>query len=337
MANLDKMMTAQRLARGRRKYIHMGIVKVLCALALVLGPAAVSAQDATKGAALLAEARKALGGEERLLAVKTLDVRGEFKRAAGQNTIEGDVQIRIERPDKLRRDDDTSLPGGGPALIRTEVLNGNAVWDDNTGGQGARGVFGGGGGGRDGGFGRGGGGGGGGRPGGGGNPPGDAQGRGDAAQGRGGRAAPDPAQIEDALRRTRQADLTRLLLIFLVATDAPVTWIGTAEAPDGKADVLEVTPANQPAIRLFLDETSHVPLMMTWQGAAPQGGGRRGGGAGGRGGPATLQMTLAEYKTVNGIRFPHLITRGTSEQTVEEWTIDNYRVNPSFRSDVFTK
>jgi outer membrane lipoprotein-sorting protein len=320
-------MAAQRQARARRNYSHMRTVKLLCALALVLGPAAVSAQDAAKGAALLAEARKALGGEERLQAVKTLDVRGEFKRAAGQNTIEGDLQIRIERPDKLRRDEDTSLPGGGPALIRTEVLNGTTVWDENTGG--GRGAFGGGGG-RDGGFARGGGGGG--RQGGGGNPRGDAgrgdAGRGDAAQGRGGRAALDPAQIEEALRRARQADLTRLLLIFLAATDVPVAWIGTAEAPDGKADVLELAPVNQPAIRLFLDETSHVPLMITWQvagrgrGTAPQ---------------MTQQMTLAEYKTVNGIRFPHLITRGTSEQTVEEWTIENYRVNPSFRADVFTQ
>ena len=320
----------------RRNYTWMRTLKLLCALALVLGPAPVSAQDAAKGAALLAEARKALGGAERLQAVRTLEVRGEFKRAAGQNTVEGDLQIRIERPDKLRRDEDTSLPGGGPALIRTEVLNGTTVWDENTGGRGVFGAGGGGGGGRDGGFGRGGGGGGG-RQGGGDNPRGDAgrgdagrgdAGRGDAAQGRGGRAALDPAQIEEALRRARQADLTRLLLILLAATDVPVAWIGTAEAPDGKADVLELTPANQPAIRLFLDETSHMPLMITWQGA-----GR------GRGGAAQIpqQMTVAEYKTVNGIKFPHLITRGTSEQTVEEWTIENYRVNPSFRADVFTK
>jgi hypothetical protein len=295
------------------------------AFALVLVTGAVSAQDQAKGAALLADARKALGGDDRLQAVKTLDVRGDFKRAAGQNTIEGALQIRLERPDKLRRDEDTSLPGGGPAIVRTEVLNGQTVWDENTGGRG----FGGGGGGfrgggRDGGFGRGGGG-----------QPGGRQG-GDAAQGRGGRAALDPAQIEEALRRARQADLTRLLLVWLLATDAPVTWVGTAEAPDGKADVLEIASPNQPAIRLFLDVSTHTPLMITWQGPAA---GRRGGPstALGAGGPATLQMTLSDYKSVNGIRFPHLITRGTSEQTVEEWIIDSYRVNPSFRSNVFTQ
>jgi hypothetical protein len=77
--------------------------------------------------------------------------------------------------------------------------------------------------------------------------------------------------------------------------------------------------------------------------------GRRG-GRGGRGGdagaappprqgaqPATLQLTLSEYKTVGGIKLPHLITRGVNDMTIEEWTIDRYRINQSFRSDVFAK
>ena len=65
-----------------------------------------TAQDAAKGAALLADARRAIGGAERLAGVKTLDVRGDFKRVARQTTIEGELQVRIERPDKLRRDED---------------------------------------------------------------------------------------------------------------------------------------------------------------------------------------------------------------------------------------
>jgi hypothetical protein len=168
--------------------------------------------------------------------------------------------------------------------------------------------------------------------------------------------------VEEAIRRARQAELTRLRLVWLLSADAAVSWIGTAESPDGKADVLEITPANQPAIRLFLDQSSRLPLMITWQRAAQQlflGRRGRGGdpstrlGGGGPGGSdaargtisaqgagaeqATLRMTLGEYQVVAGILFPRLITRGTSEQTIEEWTVDSYRVNPSFRSDVFTK
>jgi hypothetical protein len=289
----------------------MGRGVVLAALGCVLS-ATVSAQDAAKGAALLAQARQAVGGEDRLAAVKTLDVRGPFKRSAGQSTIEGELQLRLERPDKLRRDEDMSPPGGGPAIVRTEVLNGNEIWEENPAGRGAgRFVM------------RGG---------------GD---RGGAAD----RPSIDPAQIAEVQRRARQADLTRLLVAWLLTADAPVAWVGIAEAPDGRADVLEITPTGQPAMRLFLDEKTHLPLMLTWQGMGPQmfvrgrgdGTGARGPGRGARAAEATLRMTFGDYKTVNGLRFPHLITRGTSEQTVEEWTIDSYRVNPSFRSNVFTK
>jgi hypothetical protein len=298
------------------------------------------AQDAGKGAELLSAARAAVGGEERLRAVKTMDVRGDFKRSAGQVTLEGDLQIRIQFPDKLRRDEDTSLPGGGPSLVRTEVLNGTSVWDDNSAGGGA--IFIGPGGGR-GGFGRDG---------------GRNGGRDAGANGAGGgRPAPDPAQVEEAQRRTRQADLARFALAWLLTAEGQVAWAGTAESPDGKADVLEITGGSLPTTRVFLDQTSHLPLMITWQGAAPQMVfiGRRGRGAAGppegngtapapvppgRGGPppqATLRMTLGEYKAVNGIKLPHLITRGANDMTIEEWTVDSYRINSSFKNDIFVK
>lgn len=304
------------------------VALVMAAAALCAAAPAADAQDAERGAALLAQARNAIGGEARLGAVKTLDVQGDFKRMAGQTTIEGELQVRVERPDKLRRDEDLSLPGGGPAIVRTEVLNGAAVWDENSGGQFFTRL------------GRGDGGGG-----------GDGGGRGSAARGR---AAMDPARLEDAQRRARQAELARFLLIWLLQVDGPVSWVATAESPDGRADVLEIASASGPPVRLFLDQASHMPLMLTWQGNAPQLvlGGRRGarGGRGAPGGdsapgdgppanrpPATLQITLSEYKTVDGLRLPHLVTRGANDTTLEEWTIDRYRINSSFRADVFAR
>ena len=292
------------------------------------------AQDPSKGAALLGEARRALGGDEKLRTIKTLDVRGDFQRSAGQTTIDGELQVRLETPDKFRRDEDLSLPGGGPAVIRTEVLNGTTVWEDISGGGGAfvgrfgRGDRGGGGGGLR-----------------------------DGAGATGDRAAIDPTQLEQAQRRARQTELSRFLLVWLLAVDGNAAWIATAESPEGKADVIEITPANGPVTRLFLDQATHMPLMITWQGAAPQfvvagrgrggrgqrsegaapgdTGARRGGGAPRE--QVTLQMTLGNYKTVNGVKLPHLITRGVGDMTIEEWTIDSYRLNPTFKADVFTK
>jgi hypothetical protein len=348
---------------------------------------AAQAQDTAKGASLMADARKAIGGEDKLAAVKRMQANGTFKRAAGNNTLEGDFDISIESPDKFRVHEETGT-AGGPIAERTQILNGNDVIDDVSGGQGGffrgggrggGGFGGGGGGGRDGG-GFGGGGFGGGRRGGGANGqnPNDPA----AAGGAQGQPQIDPERLREAQRRQRQADLSRYLLAWLLASDQPVAWIGTAQSPDGTADVLQVTPQNGVPMRLFLDTSTHMPLMITWEGGGGRGfgggggRGRRGAGAAadappagaptdagadqgarpgrrastnaqgvpsgveGRGGgqpQATNELHLSEYKTVNGIKLPHLITRSINGQTIEEMSVKSYKINPNFKATTFTK
>jgi hypothetical protein len=323
-------------------------------------------EDSAKGAALLAEARKAVGGEDKLAAIKRLQVKGEMRRGQGNTTLDGDSEVFLEVPDKFRRNESLSIGPGGPGIDRVEILNGNEVFDENSGGVGR---FGGGGdfggGGRRGGF--------------GGGQPGDANQA--AAQGI------DPERLKELQLRNRRAEVSRLLIAFLLTTDSPVAWIGTAQSPEGTADVLEVKSTDGTATRLFLDSTTHLPLMMTWSGGGGQRGGRGGQGGGqGRGGragdpqaqgdtpagppaaagapqavpaggqqapdaaqgrrggrgfgggaPATLEMHLSDYKVVNGIKLPHMVTRGTNGQTAEEWTIKSYRINPTFKANTFTK
>jgi hypothetical protein len=48
-------------------------------------------------------------------------------------------------------------------------------------------------------------------------------------------------------------------------------------------------------------------------------------------------MHLSDYKVVNGLKLPHLITRGTNGETSEEWAIKSYRINPTFKGNTFTK
>jgi hypothetical protein len=40
---------------------------------------------------------------------------------------------------------------------------------------------------------------------------------------------------------------------------------------------------------------------------------------------------------VNGIKLPHLITRGVNGQTNEEWEIKSFRINQSLKANTFTK
>ncbi len=338
------------------------------ALLLASSPVSIDAQDGSSKerssagdpVKVLSAARAALGGEDKLRLVKTLQVKGGFRRTIGSNQLEGDIEVLVALPDKMKRIEDMSLPGGGPAQVVTQALNGSDAWDDASGGAGGFFIGPGGGGGRRGGFGGGGFGGGGGR-----RSDGGQGGPADQAAGRG---AADPERFREIRLRQRQEDLSRLVLAWLLTTDAPVKWVGKAESPDGSADVLEISPADRPATRLFLDATTHLPLMLTWQGVAPQffiRGGPRGSGPGApdqaaqpsgpgdqpaaqagpdqsqgarRGRPpvqATLRMTLADYQAEGGIKLPRTITRGINGQTNEEWTGLRYKVNPSFKPNAF--
>jgi outer membrane lipoprotein-sorting protein len=309
------------------------VVSAFAVLGMLAGfESRLPAPDAEKGATLLAEARKALGGDDKLRAIKTVQAGGTFKRTAGNNTLEGDFELFIEQPSRYRRNETTGN-AGGPIGERVEVLNGTDVWEEISNGFP---------GGRFGGFGRGGFGGGGGQ----GRAGGGREG-GQADGGRAGAPAIDPERLREAQRRQRQNELARLMLIWFLTTDAPVAWVGTAQAPDGTADVIEVKPAEGPATRVFLDSTTHMPLMTTTTGFGG-GRGRRGGGADGRGGgadgraagppnPITIETHLSEFKTVGGLKLPHLITRGVNGQTNEEWEFKNYRINPNLKPNTFTK
>ena len=308
------------------------------ALAVLTSQQPVRAQDAAKGASLLAEARKAIGGEDKLAAIKRLQASGTFLRSTGPDQIiDGDFDVLIELPDKYRKNEVTGFAGAN--VDRTEALNGTDVWDETAGGAAGGRPFGGGGGFRGGGGGGDRGGGGRGGFGGGGFGGGNRQ-RGAGA----GQADAAPQAVDDRakeqLRRTRQAELARLALVWLLTTDGPVAWIGTAESPEGTADVLEVRPANGVPTRLFLDPSTHVPLMITWSGQPSRGGDirRRGAAAAAPAqGQATLELHMAEYKAVNGIKLPHLITRGTEGTTQEELKIKSFKLNPNFKSDTFTQ
>src|SRR5690349_11362049 len=274
-----------------------GVVAVV-ALAALSSQQSARAQDAAKGASLLAEARKAIGGEDKLAAIKRLQVSGTFLRSTGPDQIvDGDFDVFIELPDKYRKNEITGFAGAN--VERSEVLNGTDVWDESSGGLTGRG--GGGGGIRGGGFDR---------------------GRNQQSAAGAQTDAQADERVREQLRRTRQAELARLALVWLMTTDGPVAWIGTAQAPEGTADVLELRPANSVPTRLFLEPTTHLPLMITWSGQPSRGGDIRRRGAAAPAAPAqgqaTLVLHMGEYKTVNGIKLPHLITRGTEDTTQEE-------------------
>jgi hypothetical protein len=158
----------------------------------------------------------------------------------------------------------------------------------------------------------------------------------------------DRDRMRQAQVRRLKNELHRYTLAWLLSSDQNVAHVATAEAEDGKADVLEVKDDEGRPLRLFIDQETHLPLMMTYEAAAPRFARRQPGA--GRPSPeeiermrreppqiVTFEVYLAEYKKVDGILLPHVITQSTDGTVNEEWTIERYKVNPPLKADEFQK
>jgi hypothetical protein len=169
------------------------------------------------------------------------------------------------------------------------------------------------------------------------------------------RVAGTGAGEEQQAQHAREALARYLLTLVLAATpDFPIqfAYAGQAEAPDGKADVLNGSGAGDFAIRLFLDTRTHFPLMLTYN--APEqrmmvnrirAGGPRPDVEKLKDGIASLpkpsmveyQVRPSEYRKVNGVLLPHLITWSAKGVVTEEIEVKKYTVNPPLSPDIFRK
>jgi hypothetical protein len=153
---------------------------------------------------------------------------------------------------------------------------------------------------------------------------------------------------------TAKQDFARLMLGMFVGSSPsfPVTfsYVGQAEAPQGKADVLDVKgPANFTG-RLFVAADTSLPILLSWQApgpgrggppptggpppaaSPPQAGGPPPGGAPPAAGaapqaPPEQRMFFADYREVDGLKLPFRIRRAVGSDTTEETTFDRFRIN----------
>ncbi len=166
-----------------------------------------------------------------------------------------------------------------------------------------------------------------------------------------------------AVRAARQ-DVSRMMLGWFgmahPALHVTCVYAGEAESPDGKADVIDVKDADGFSARMFIDQETHLPLMLTYQGPQRRiitAGGPAGGGAQARSSahptgaedrkkaddsvqkqiadaqaqsPVMVEyrMFFSDWADVGGIRFPMKLQRASAGTTEEEWTITKVKVNP---------
>ena len=103
----------------------------LSVLAAAVAASLVTAQvqdPAARAAAILAESRKAIGGDDKLAAIKTLEIKATARRGATDVNLEGDMTIVMELPGKYLRKESIILGSAGIDIV--EGLNGNESWEE---------------------------------------------------------------------------------------------------------------------------------------------------------------------------------------------------------------
>ena len=326
-------------------------------------PAAASAPSAEslkRAEQVLADARQALGGDK-LAELKTLVASGRTRRVRGNNLVPIEFEILIELPAKYVRVDEfpaedtdpTSAGFNGDALIQIPPPSATPV----------------------------------GPPAG---PPDAGRGRPPAPPA--GAAGPAPGAMPPAgmppgaegvrpggrgpgmdPRRARlntvKQDYTRLALgLFAGSSAHPLTfsWAAMAEAPQGRADVLDVKGEDNFALRYFIHSETRLPIMVTWSTpptnvivtvpGQPPPSTVAPGAVVVTGPPAPAKdapkeemdkytkevlalrgkaqatsvehrLYFADYRDVDGLKLPFRLRRAIGTETTEETTFDRFRVN----------
>jgi hypothetical protein len=283
-------------------------------LFIVIGLMVVSVRADDKAEQIIRQARAAMGGEK-LSSLKSLTATGSYRRSMGEREMSGEIEFDMLFPDKFLRSE-TLSPVPGMDVTRIEAINGDKTWTDSrqSGGGAGMVVL---------------------------RRPGS-----DSPQGQ--------AQQQQAIN----ADFARLLLGWLLTTQSsfPVefSYLGEAEAPDGRAYALEVKGPAGFVVRLFIDQKTHLPLMLSYQGRQPRMMINQ------MGGPATtreeiekkiketeaqmeaaprveFQINFADYRQVDGLQLPYRLTKSIDGQASEEWEMKKFRVNPAIKPDKFEK
>lgn len=328
-----------------KRTLQAVFLAIFAAEALVVG-------QASEVKRVLSEIRTALGGEEKLNAVKSIAVEGQTTRPSpdGSTTAQG-FEFAFELPATgakfMRKEVVANM--GGMEISRRSGFNGGDLIDQVD------------------------------------MPPSMGDGGRMVRMGPGGGAGTTPEQ--QAAQKTQQLtnnrrEFARLVLGMLgTSTSAyPVEFAygGKVDSGDGKADVLIVTSTDGFSGKLYVDGKTHLPLMLAWMDKEPMrvtmnngsgnvqlggggqvrtfstGGGGGGGqvmtqGAGGQGAPDMARMQeemaarikeaeanrktvefrlfYADYKNFDGVRLPTRLQRMTDGLPTEELSLEKIKVN----------
>jgi len=293
-------------------------ILVVAAAMTELFPSASAQDGAAKAQQLINQARAALGGDK-LKSLQSLSATGNYRRTFGQMEMSGEVNYDLILPDKMMRTE-TMNPVPSVEITRIETINGDDVWEDQQQHGGGGGMI-------------------------------------MIRRGPGGPAT-DPKKAQAMTQQSIRSDFARFTIgwLLIAPTSFPVefSFAGEAESPDGKADVLDVKGPGGFAARLFLDQKTHRPLMLTYNGKKPrvvtqtmppghkspeevEKQAKEMESEAAKQPNVEYRIHLSDYRAVNGISFPHKLTRSIENEVNEELEIKKVTINPQLKPEKFVK
>jgi len=305
-------------------HVNTSMSKLLLILTLILSSATAAFADDARAQEILKQARQAIGGEDKLQKIQGLQINGQYRRVFGERQIGGDREISILLPNKYLVEDAMNAGGLSTAMINTRGLNGDKAWSGNSGGGGGM-VF--------------------------------------RIGGPGGQQA-SPEQMEAMLRRVYNAEFSRYLLAIILTPPPSLAveykYVGESDVEDAKADVIDVSGPENFSVRVYFDQSSHLPLLLSYRGPKPrvvtmtrqagsapkpdeikkaQEEAEKKMHAEAPAAPEEVDfyIRLTDHKKVNGVMLPHKLTFLTENEVSEEFEISKYQLNPQFKADHFDK
>lgn len=278
--------------------------------------------DTARAQELLTQARNALGGDAKIKVVQSLTASGKFRRTLGPQAPEmsGEFDLEFLLPDKFKRTENMTLMGGAAQATRIEGFNGDQMFFDTSSRGGGMIMM------------R--------RPGG------------------------DDPKAQASQLRAMKADVTRNLIAWLlIAPDSyqiQFTYAGEADSPEGKADIVDAKNADGFAARLFLDQKTHQPLMLSYKAVVPkvfmrtmQAPNKEDAEKKAKemekqttdeiakaqqtAQESEIQIFYSDYRPVDGVLLPHRISRSVNGEVSEEWEMSKFKINPPLKAEKFKK
>ena len=175
-----------------------------------------------------------------------------------------------------------------------------------------------------------------------------------------------PGPVHDQIVKSLKEDVFRMVLVLLLAPPSnlacTLTSGGVAEAPDGKADVVDVKGPDKLNLRLFFDSTSHRLLLATYEtesidaeqmkaltqkamekakadpaNAAKVGQEMRDEMEKAPKKMITVQMHFSDPKAFGAVTLPSKMSVEGGPQGTEEWTFSSLKLNPPLKPERFAK